>query len=367
MKDKIIGIIFIAIICGFFLINIIKKDEEISLEQRRKLAQFPIFKIDNILNTTFAKGLDKYVVDQFTFNNMFRKIKAQIAYNVLNQKENNDIFVKDNSLYKLEYPLNQKSLDNFNDVVSNLTKNLNKKNISNIYISIVPDKNYYLTENIPKLEYNKIFTKIKENANKNKIKYIDITNNLDLKSYYRTDTHWKQEKLDNVVETLMLNITNNKKYIKGNYEKKEYENFRGVYLGQSAINIPPDKLTYLTNSKIENSIVTSIEDKEKLSVYDESKLGKMDSYDVFLSGAKAFLTIENKEKVKEEKELIIFRDSFGSSISPLLIEKYSKIILIDLRYISMDKALENIQKKDNQDVLILYSTLIVNNSFTLKK
>lgn len=56
---------------------------------------------------------------------------------------------------------------------------------------------------------------------------------------------------------------------------------------------------------------------------------------------------------------MLFRDSFGSSIAPLFLENYSKITLVDLRYISKD-VLENYIEFDKQDVLFLYSTLVLN-------
>ena len=62
----------------------------------------------------------------------------------------------------------------------------------------------------------------------------------------------------------------------------------------------------------------------------------------------------------------MFRDSFGSSLAPLLIEKYSKITMIDLRYIG-SKYLESVLNlSGNEDVLFIYSNVIINNSFTLK-
>ena len=64
-------------------------------------------------------------------------------------------------------------------------------------------------------------------------------------------------------------------------------------------------------------------------------------------------------------ELLIFRDSFGSSITPLLIPYYSKITLIDNRYINSKNFVKYIEFT-NQDILFLYSTMIVNNSFSLK-
>ena len=76
------------------------------------------------------------------------------------------------------------------------------------------------------------------------------------------------------------------------------------------------------------------------------------------------MTIENPQ-APQGKKLIIFRDSFASALAPLLASGYSKITLADIRYIhpahlpsSLDFA--------GCDVLFLYSTLILNNSNTLK-
>jgi hypothetical protein len=90
----------------------------------------------------------------------------------------------------------------------------------------------------------------------------------------------------------------------------------------------------------------------------------MDAYDVFLSGATALTTIENPHNVTG-KELIIFRDSFGGSIAPLLLEEYSKITLVDTRYIN-SVLLPDYVDFHGQDVLFLYSTLVVNSSNILK-
>ena len=76
------------------------------------------------------------------------------------------------------------------------------------------------------------------------------------------------------------------------------------------------------------------------------------------------LTIENPD-YKGTKELIVFRDSYGSSLIPLLVTGYSKVTVVDTRYISPKLLNQYIEFKD-QDVLFMYSTLIINNSTTLK-
>ena len=85
---------------------------------------------------------------------------------------------------------------------------------------------------------------------------------------------------------------------------------------------------------------------------------------MFLSGSRSLLTIENPN-ASTDRELIVFRDSFGSSMVPLLVQDYSKVTLVDIRYIQID-MLGRFLEFNGQDVLFLYSTLVLNNSSTIK-
>ena len=85
---------------------------------------------------------------------------------------------------------------------------------------------------------------------------------------------------------------------------------------------------------------------------------------MFLSGPLSLVTIENPN-INTQKELIIFRDSFGSAIAPLLAQGYGKVTVIDIRYIQ-PMMLKNFVDFEGADVLFLYSTMVLNNSTTLK-
>ena len=119
MKNRIITISFIAIIIGIFFINLIKKDEEISVLERRKLASFPKISIENIINGKWIDQFEDYTQDQFIGRDNFKNIKAFWSMNVLMQKDNNKMFEKDGALYKMEYPLSE----------TNLRKNTEKINV----------------------------------------------------------------------------------------------------------------------------------------------------------------------------------------------------------------------------------------------
>ena len=353
MKNKIITITFLGYIILFSFLHIAFKDNEISTVERRELAVFP----EIVFTSEYITKVEKYLLDHFPYRNEYRSIKAMYNYNIMQKLDNNGIYIKDNSIYKSNYPTDTKSVNNFISKTSKIKELLTEDN--NTYIMIVPDKNYYLKDkNFLHIDYDYIYNEV----DKLNITNIDIRNIMALEDYYETDTHWKQENLDKVVYEMSKKM--NFDYKKQNYVVNEYGNFYGVYYGESALKRNPEKLTYLTNTTIDNVVVKYQENDKLFTVYNKEKLTGLDAYEVYLDGASQYIEITNNAS-KTNKELVIFRDSFGSSIAPLLIEYYSKIILIDNRYISSDYFLENIEFT-NQDVLFLYSTLIINTSGTLK-
>ena len=84
-----------------------------------------------------------------------------------------------------------------------------------------------------------------------------------------------------------------------------------------------------------------------------------------LGGARSIIRITNPNAAKERR-LIVFRDSFGSSIAPLLAAGYSEITLVDIRYISPLSLGKLIDFTKADDALFLYSASVINNSETIK-
>ena len=194
--------------------------------------------------------------------------------------------------------------------------------------------------------------------------HIDLTGALSAESYYRTDTHWRQEHLLNAAQTLCtaMGVT---PFDSSSFTQTMLERpFYGVYYGQAALPMEPEALYIMENEILSQCKVFDHETGKYLDVYNSDMLQSKDLYDVFLSGAKSLLTIENPNATTD-RELIIFRDSFGSSIAPLLVRDYAKVTLVDIRYLS-SQVLNKFMEFHGQDVLFLYSTLVLNNSSTLK-
>lgn len=362
MKNKITTISFVSFIFLFLILNIFIKDNDISNEERRKLAKFPEITISNILNGEFNEDFEKYTLDQFPFRNGFRSIKANYNYYILQKLDNNDIYIDNDKIFKVEYKTDTKSINNFINNINNIISKTSSEN--KIYSLIIPDKNYYLDNKLfLKIDYDTIYNEINKLNNTTNI---DIRDTLNINDYYNTDTHWKQENLKKVIKVLDNYMNFNYKDI--DYKINIYDKFYGVYYSQAALKKKPDTLKYLTNEILDNATVDYLENKGLNKIYNTNKLTTFDSYEVFLDGASSFITITNNDYNENElnnKELIVFRDSFGSSLIPLLVPYYSKITVIDIRYITSKNYL-NMIEFNNQDILFLYNTLIVNNSFTLK-
>ena len=191
---------------------------------------------------------------------------------------------------------------------------------------------------------------------------IDLRQTLTARDYYRTDTHWRQENLLPAAQTICaaLGVT-----MSSDFEKSPVERpFYGVYYGQAALPMKPETIYLMENDTISSCTVYDHETGKTGSVYDMTKMTSRDLYDVYLSGAKALLTIDNP-KGKPDRELVIFRDSFGSSIAPLLISDYAKVTLVDIRYVQPE-LLDKFVDFHGQDALFLYSTLVLNSSAALK-
>ena len=280
---------------------------------------------------------------------------------MLGQKDNNGIYLTDGYAAKLEYPMNEQSVRSAVDHFNRLYEMYLQDTAGNIYMSVVPDKGYYLAEQngYPAMDYEALFATVREGVPW--AEYIDLTGALEAGDYYRTDTHWRQERIGNAAQRLAeaMGVS------VGEFAPTALEKpFYGVYYGQAALPMQPETMYLMESELLSQCTVYNHETGKTAAVYDLEKLTSRDLYDVFLSGAAALLTIENPSG-QPGKELVVFRDSFGSAMIPLLVQDYSTVTVIDTRYIAAD-LVGNYVNLQGKDVLFLYSTLILNNSSSLK-
>ena len=332
--------------------------------ERRPLTQMPQLSADAVFSGKFTSDFEGFTLDQFPLRDAFRQVKSLFHYYVLRQADNNGIYLVGDTVAKLEYPLNETSVSYAAARFRYLYDTYLRDTDCRIYSALIPDKGYYLgKENgYPVMDYEKMEHMFRESMPW--AAYTDLFHILSTEDYYRTDTHWRQEHLLKVAESLCtamdVSVPQAKDYTQITLDRPFY----GVYFGQAALPMEPEEMNILSSDLLANCTVTDPVTGMVSSVYNLEKLDSPDLYDVFLSGAQPVLNIENPQGVPG-KELVLFRDSYGSSLAPLLVQGYSRVTLVDIRYIHPDQIGDYVTFT-NQDVLLLYSTLILNNGRSLK-
>lgn len=366
-KIRTLGIFLLLLVWGALTaLAWFTPPKETSLSERRPLDPFPQLTVDTILSGSFTGNFEGFATDQFPLRDTFRSLKALTHRFALLQQDNNDIYLHDGYLVKQEYPFNQKEVTAATDRLQKLYDTYLKDTGSKLYVSVIPDKNFYLGEESGHLtmDYNKLFNHVASAFPYGT--YIDITDCLTAENYYFTDTHWRQETLLPVAEKLCAALE--MPVPEALTPETVTESFYGVYHGQAALPLSPESLKVLKGKT--NSYTVGIHNGQGFApvayegVYDLEKLSSKEPYDVFLSGPQSLVQITNPN-AKTDRELIIFRDSFGSSVAPLLVSEYKTVTLIDIRYLESAK-LKFFMDFHGQDVLFLYSTLVLNNGSTLK-
>lgn len=340
----------------------LKPAGDLSLAERRPLAQMPALSADALLSGDFMTGFERYATDQFPMREPFRRLKSAIQFRLLGQKDVNGIYIAEGSAAKLEDPVNDAWVRNTSAKLQGVYERYFAQGGSNVYFALIPDKSYYLAEKhgYPGMDYGRLTELLKESTAF--AQWIDLTGALDITDYYATDSHWRQERIGEAAQALALALGAD---IAQDFRLElAREDFSGVYAGQSALPLDPEPMYYLTSPVLEGASVFNYETGETGGIYDLERLWGRDPYDLYLSGAAALQVIDNPAQ-DNGRELVLFRDSFGSSMAPLLLPGYSRITLVDLRYMPAD-SLGNYLEFHGQDVLFLYSPGIMNSSYLLK-
>jgi len=337
---------------------------EISDAERRPLAQWPGISGETLFDGSFMSDFESYTLDQFPLRDTFRQLKSLFHYYVMNQGDNNDIYIADGYAAVLDYPMNRESVVFAADKFNTLYELYLKDTGSTVFMSVVPDKGYYLAEEngYLSMDYEAMFALLREKMPW--ATHVDITGCLDVEDYYFTDTHWRQESILDVAQTLCsaMGVTGPSAddFTPTRVEKPFY----GVYYGQAALPMASETMYVMNSDLLDGCTVYNYETDKTTHVYDMEKLNAKDMYDIYLSGSQSLLRIDNPN-AGTDRELIVFRDSFGSSLVPLMVGDYKTVTVVDIRYIN-SQLLGRFIDFHGQDVLFTYSTLVLNSSSMLK-
>lgn len=359
---------FFVLIAGLGVGSVLLPDQELSKEERRHYADFPKLTWQTISSGSFMDDFEEYLLDQFLARDWFRSLKTEMETTLFGKKDANNYVLWQDGLYELDTDWNP-------DYVTRAAKEFSALQEqwfagADVYYGIIPDKSYFLPkEKFPVSGEEWVLSQMQEYLAQ--AEYIDLYPYLTIDDYYRTDLHWKQEAVLDVADALLAAMQGKKQdnaaedHLTAYQVTEVTDMFYGGYAGASGYKVKPDSLCSVAGGGIDNAVVYDYEKKQEVSVYAPEKIDGMDPYDYYLWGARALLSVKN-QNIKNGEKLLLFRDSFGSSMAPLLMEGYEEITLVDLRYISVDYLPEMINLQEYDDVLFLYSQRVLRHSDSLK-
>lgn len=358
-KKIIVSAIFLLALGAMALAWLILPDRDFSSLERRVLSQRPDAEVKTLLNGSFAGKAEKYLADQSPMRDGFRGMKGFFTAKLLGLGQNNGIYKRGDSLVRIEYPLNEKQVLYAAGKMRDITAA--HPEAAGAYYAIIPDKCCFPPNTFQSIDYFKITELVSERASE--LTAIELTDCLSIDSYYRTDIHWRQETLLPVAR-LLCRAMGAPVPDESNFSEHTAGDFLGVLAGRWAMPVKEDELVYLSSESTESVVVSFLGAEGEQLVYDLSAAKGTEPYDMFLGGPQSMVEIVNPQ-AKSDRELIIFRDSFASSLTPLLTGSYGRITLVDLRYITTSMAEERLDFED-ADLLFLYSTAMLNAGGILK-
>ncbi len=381
--DKLMIGLFAAVLCGTSLITAVLPKKEKSENENRTLTKMP-----NIVNTdklssaknpadvwnsikwryindrtgkAFKDDFEKFLSDHLAGRETWVKASNSIQ-RMIGKKEINDVYTLDDSMLQLFKSYDADTVNLSLDAINSFAERFPDKQMS---FMLAPTAQEFCSSKIP--SYAGILSEktfIEDCYKKTPaLTSIDCRSFLGSRAddyiYYRTDHHWTSLGAFCAYQSGAKALG----YTAYGFDKFNIEtvscDFRGTLYSKTLDDsITPDIMEYYTLRQNEPNVkmtcVNNTEITEYQSIYVREYLEQKDKYSSFTGSNVPIVEIETD--VDNEKSLLIVKDSYAHSLVPFLSKHYSKITMVDMRYINVDLN-RLIDLDEYQQVLFMFNVI----------
>ena len=355
LSDLVVTILFVAFIGVFFLLNLVTKDRTFSEQENRYLQQLPAFSVRSLASGSFTEDFETYCSDQFFARDTWISWKAR-AELAQGKAQNNGYFLCDGD--RIIEPFKAPATNDIGRrilAVEQLNENLDIP----VVLGLIPTSAEIYPELLPYGARNDSQSDVIERIYSGvSVDTVDLLSPLlDRKSediYYRTDHHWTSLGAFYAANELLDALGAKAPQTGAGEAKTVSESFCGTYYSSSGFFwAEPDTMFILREDPGDLNVTryeTAAGTESRL--YYPEMLETKDKYRFFLGGNTPRIVIETGHS--DLPRLMIIRDSYSDSLAPFLLDSFSEIHLIDLRYYreSIQAYVEN---NAIDEVLVLYS------------
>lgn len=352
--NRIIVWLFCLFIGGFFLLNLFLPDKDFSEKENRSLQTLPKFSFSSLFGGTYATRFESYCSDQFALRDNWIELKAKIEL-LQGKSQNNGVFLCENNrlIEPYEAPTSEQTAK-----ASEAFNTLADADVP-VTLAIIPTSSELYAGLLPIGVKNDSQSAVIQSVyDSSELQTVDLLSRLSEHSdediYYRTDHHWTSLGAWYAANALrrawgLSGISSD-----ALTPRTISEEFCGtLYSSSGFFWVTPDTMQTLINVA-DNSCVHRYETngtEETLPVYNYEKLEIKDKYSFFLGGNIPLAIVDTG--TEDTPSLLILRDSYSDSLVPFLMDSFSEIHLLDLRYYT-GSVKDYIEEQGVDRVLILY-------------
>ena len=371
-KKIMIGLfaVFMLAMPVLTLVFLSPEKQPFSENENRLLEAFPEFSLKNYVNEKFMSQFDDWLSDRFILREDWIRIKNKTDQ-ITGKTEINGVFTENDMMMQVwrgyDEAVLEKNIKAINKFVTG------HPDIPS-YFMLVPNAQEIYSDTLPSFaevgdqkEFIDTFYGLLDGFAGTIDVYSSLEQNKASYIYYRTDHHWTSygaylaySSAGTQLGYTPFNMSN------FTIEHASYD-FRGTLFSKTLDHsVTPDIIDYYTvtdnepNVKVSvykdfNSSTGKVNYTEYDSMYFREYLDVKDKYSSFLGQNSPIVTVES-ENAKSDRSLLIIKDSYAHSLVPFLSKEYSKVTMIDLRYINTDFQ-TFVSLEDYDQILFVYNVI----------
>jgi hypothetical protein len=366
----------IGIFFGFLLLlpvlTIILPKQSFSEVENRSLSEMPEFNAISVMSRDFMNGTEDFLSDHFAARSSWIGIKTDIEL-LSGKSEVNNVFILENRLVERtpqpDYQLADLSIQAINDFAEKYsvpTFVMIAPTSGGIYMDELPENSgSFNQKTLIDYVYNGL-----DNENVTALNaYSALYATRDEYIYYRTDHHWTTlgayYAYSSTIKKMGFTPVSLGKF---DIEHASHS-FKGTLYSKVLYDeIEDDVIDYYYNKSSAKVMSVIVGEGEQAEVYDSlyfrEYLAKKDKYSSFTGPNQPLINI--KTDSLSGKKLLLIKDSYAHCFVPFLVQHYSEIEMLDLRYIN--SSIENYVDVSSYDqVLFLYNATSFAEDENIKK
>ena len=346
------------------------EEKPFSENENRYLAEFPKLSLKTYKDESFMENFDEWLSDRFIWREDWIRLKNKTD-EITGKTEINGVFIENDMMMQVwngyDEAVLEKNIKAINKFVTG------HPDIPS-YFMLVPNAQGIYSDMLPPFaevgdqkEFIDMFYGLLNGFAGTVDVYSSLEQNKDSYIYYRTDHHWTSygaylgySAAGTQLGYSPIDVSN------FTIEHASYD-FRGTLFSKTLdYGITPDIIDYYTLTGNEPDVKVSVYKDYNVStgkvvyteydsMYFRGFLDVKDKYSSFLGQNSPIVTVES-ENAKSDKSLLVIKDSYAHSLVPFLTKEYSKVTMIDLRYINADFQ-TFVSLEDYDQILFTYNVI----------